>query len=106
MEEVVFREQPVKRILEEHYVEARLHMDADPPYLRNEEVRLKFGATKTLPNYLTVEPHGDVRTGVQQGPQLDPKKFARWLEEGLEKARQASSAKGPQPGGEGKAGSR
>jgi hypothetical protein len=106
MEEVVFHEQPVERILEENYVEARLHMDADPPYVRNEEVRLKFGATKTAPNYVTVEPHGEVRTGIHPGPQLNPKKFARWLEAGLEKARQASSAKAPQPGGTVEGGSR
>jgi hypothetical protein len=105
MEEVVFHEQPVKRILEEEYVEARLHMDANPPP-RNEEVRLKFGATKTLPNYLTVEPHGEVRTEIHPGPQLNPKKFARWLEAGLEKARQERSAKALRPAGEGAGGGR
>ncbi|HVS10895.1 MAG TPA: hypothetical protein VMS76_13590 [Planctomycetota bacterium] len=105
MEEVVFREQPVKKILEDHYVEARLHMDVNPPP-RNEEVRLQFGATRTLPNFLTVEPHGEVRTAVHPGPQLDPRKFARWLEEGLENARRGRSAKAAKASGEGAGGGR
>ena len=93
MEEVIFREQPVKGILQERYVEARLHMDADPPFPGHEEVRLKFGVTKTLPNYVTVEPAGEVLSGLHPGAELDSGKFGRWLQEGLDKAGRERSDK-------------
>lgn len=81
MEEGFFRKPAVAGVLEERFVEARLHTDF--PELA--ELQLEMTQSKALPIYLVVDPgigaqHGRVDGGLKEA-------FVRLLDEGWKSAR-------------------
>ena len=69
MEKKFLPKPAVAGILEEHYIEARLHTDRPsvPQLERILEIQEKFAESEALPIYVTVDPETERRLGKYEG---------------------------------------
>jgi len=62
-EEKVFPSKRVSRVLEDHYIEARLHTDGEKNIDRTLELQKELAQSVATPFYLVIEPRSGLRVG-------------------------------------------
>ena len=89
MEEGTFRVSAVAEILEERFVEARLHVD----YKENLERQLDMVQSNAQPIYVVVDPAtGEIHGEQFKGAALSDDEFIEWLNVGWDIARPGVSS--------------
>lgn len=84
MEEKTFRLPDVFRILNESFVEARLHTDGKDHIERIEEVQEELTGSVATPIYVVQDPETGEVLGVFEGATFDDDEFREFLEQALE----------------------
>ena len=79
MENNVFPSPAVAGILNEHYVEARLHTDGAQNIDRILEVQRQLTGSVATPIYVLVDPKSGQEVGQFDGPTFDEDEFATFL---------------------------
>lgn len=67
MEEGTFQTPAVAEELAKNWVEARLHCDAEPPIVRNNELEKKYSGTEARPTFVIVDPKSLEPLGRKRG---------------------------------------
>ena len=87
MEGGVFRKDPTRSVLREHFVEARLHMDiSDPLIERKLALQKSFVDSKALPVYIIIDPSKPTPAGTLarlEGGGLSNEEFKAFLQKAL-----------------------
>ena len=86
MEEKIFPRPAVAGILEEMYVEARLHADGEVNVDRIHELQDAMAKSRATPLYLIVDPSTEKELARQEGASSEAK-FLEFLEHGAEASR-------------------
>ena len=84
MEEKTFRLPDVFRILNERFVEARLHTDGEAHIQRIQEVQEELTGSVATPIYVVQDPETGEVLGVFEGATFDDGEFREFLEQALE----------------------
>jgi hypothetical protein len=86
MEEKIFPRPAVAGILEETYVEARLHADGEVNVERIHALQDAMAKSRATPLYLVVDPSTQQELARQEGATSEAK-FREFLEQGVEASR-------------------
>lgn len=95
MEKLVLPKPAVAEVLEEKYVEARLHTDdgSIPTIERIREVQARFAESIANPIYVTVDPDQEKRLGRFEGATLtasDEERFLQFLTDSVAKSKSST----------------
>ena len=83
MEQSIFFDPAVAGVLEDKFIEARLHTDGTANIDRILELQAKLTQSVATPFYLVVDPDSGETLSKFEGPTQDPERFAAFLERGL-----------------------
>lgn len=85
MEESIFPLPAVAGIMNENYIEARLHADGDVNIERIKELQMTLAHSVATPIYLIVDPKTGEKKATLEGATLgDESRFVAFLESGLQ----------------------
>ena len=87
MEYGVFLREPVKPVLSEFFVEARLHTDGDVNALQISDLQTEYVGSESLPNYVVIDPKTLKAYGRYEGVALsgtEEKEFADFLKKAFD----------------------
>lgn len=87
-EEKVFPSNKVSRMLEDHFIEARLHTDGDKNIERTLELQKELADSVATPFYLVIEPKSGRRVGLTKGGVVTEGAFTDFLNAAVEESKE------------------